>query len=241
MLTVDSREPVEIDHHFRDGGMETLHRTKLDVGDYMWYDADEALILLSRKASDYTQSIFSGHLEDELERCIEAIHSYGSGRLIFLLEGKWTSGYGDGKRGLANFRRQGPRSFVKRFESRAGYLTHVGMQASMLAAGISFVETGSLQETAVMIASLYRRAQDGWPTSLGSRMAPPTVKLTNDDTVRRLLAIWPRLRERQAIELLAFYGSIGEIVKVAREIPEALFARPGIGDGLIKNFQEVIE
>ena len=79
VITCDDREPRKpqnITKLIAEAGVDAEFE-RMDVGDYMMFDKDENLSLVTRKAGDLLQSTFSGHFSAELEGCLEMAHSYG--------------------------------------------------------------------------------------------------------------------------------------------------------------------
>jgi len=245
MILVDHREPckerggkIDMVESLTALGYEAK-RTHLEVGDYQFHDKDQGLILVTRKASDLMESVFSGHFQDELNRCIETIHTYGSGKLFWLLEGVWASGSFDQKHhfGTAYFVRSGPAWFRKAAERNTNPKALIGMQVSAQTAGIYYITTGSKYETALALGVLYDRAQLGWPTRLAHGIKRTELRWSDDTHVQRLMALWPRLNEQTAVEILGRFGTIKAALNAS---PAELLSISGVGKTLVKNLQEVL-
>ncbi len=244
---VDTREPNKPENsictELRDLGM-TIERKMLDVGDFISYDCDDEIIIVSRKAGDLFESIFSGHFSDELNRCINLIESFGGGgKLFWLQEGVWSTAYpSGGKGGMNYFKRSGPQWF-RSSDNHNGASENVmgNVQISLQSAGIYFVQTGSLHETALMLASIYKRGQQGWPSKLTSALHRPVLKWSEDSRVQRLMGLWPHLKEQAAINVVAKFGSIPNIINLALEDEKQLLAVDKVGKTGLQNFQEALQ
>lgn len=252
-IIVDSRETRNI----KTGRQDILDYLKqenvpvesqqLQVGDYWLYDSAEELVLVSRKAADFTDSLYSGHMADELDRCIELIHSYGGGKLFFLLEGPWASSFPNSKKGIGHFKRSGESWFRKQTSSGSSYKVIPGTQISLQTAGLDLLVTNSVHESAMALVSLWERARAGWPTKLTQGISRPELRWHNKNDVEgqkvlRLMALWPHLREEVAFELLRQFGTIGTIIDEVRTEgkPKNLLAIKGVGTTGIENFRSIV-
>jgi hypothetical protein len=179
-----------------------------------------------------------GHINDEFDGCMEAIHSYGQGYLFWLLEGVWASGMPGQTGGMAYFKRKGPDWFRKETACGNSAKGILGMQVSAQTAGVQFLWTPDQAATVDMLETLYNRAQEGWPSKLTQRLVRRPLKWSKSGKVAHLMGLWPRITERQAMALLAHFGSIEGIVLAART--ERLSEVKGIGKQSIINLQEVL-
>lgn len=243
---VDTREPNKpgknICDELRDLGL-TTERQQLEVGDFISYDCDDEIIIVSRKAGDLFTSVFDGHFSDELNRSINLIESLGGGgHLFWLQEGIWTSGYPSGKGGMHYFERSGPKWF-RASGNHNGASENVlpNVELSLWAAGIGLVTSFSLHETALMLAAIYNRGQQGWPSKLTSALKRPTLRWSEDSRIQRLMALWPHLNEQAATNLIAKFGSIRTIVNLAIEDEKQLLAVDKVGKTGVRNFQEALQ
>lgn len=243
---VDAREPNKpessICKELRELGM-TIERKTLEVGDFISYDCDDEIIIVSRKAGDLFDSIFSGHFADELNRCINLIESFGGGKLFWLQEGIWSTAYPSGGTGGMNYFKRSGAKWFRHSDNHNGASENVfgNVQLSLQSAGIHFVQTGTLHETALMLKSIHRRGQEGWPSKLTSALRRPTLKWSEDSRVQRLMGLWPHLKEQAAINLVAEFGSIPNIINLALEDEKKLLAVDKIGKTGLKNFQEALK
>ena len=233
-LVVDSREPDKMHVWLTRLGVPA-ERRQLAVADYRFLDRDDKLVLISRKAGDLLDSVFSGHFADELTRCITLIESHGGGRLIYLQEGLWEASEGDSAR-----------LYRGSASSDTAASVPVATQISLQSAGLMFLATNSPWGTAVALASLYSRAQRGWPSKLMMSLPRPELRWNRneDDEFKktaRLMALWPRLSEQQAVTLLTEHGNIGAIVALAKLEPSPLTITPGVGPKLLDNFRKVVQ
>lgn len=235
-LKIDDREPKEMG-----GLLDALDipnkRERQDIGDFFWLDADELPVVVTRKASDLFQSLFSGHFSDELNRCATLINSLGGGKLIWLIEGPWSgTGVGSG-----HYKKRGSEWFKRFGSTGANITTYFHAQASAIAGGVAIVHTTSVKETAAMLAVLYNRSQEGWPSKLAHPLKLPPLQFMEDTRTVRLQGLWPRLPQRAAQTLLTEYGSVGKILEVAVRDPHEFKRLKGIGSTLVQNLIEVIE
>lgn len=245
MWTCDDREPKKpksIVKLIEEAGCPAEFE-RLDVGDYMSFDRDEELILVTRKASDLLQSTFSGHFSDELDRCLEMATSYGGNpKVFFLVEGPWAP-YGHG---LAHFRRQGGDWFRQTMSHSCDRTLWPNMQISIQTAGLYVVHTTSLQDTAEALVAIWERGQEGWPTKLARTIRRPELRWSNDNRVAQLMALCPKLPEKVATRLIQEFESIGNIVDIARQEYQRKKDNPllqldGFGPTLLKNLQESLK
>lgn len=250
MLTIDDREPLgqmgAHDVRRQDISpmltkLEVPHEAKrIDVGDYIFWDVDGDPCLITRKSSDLLTSVFDGHLSEELEHCINFVNASGGGRIFFLVEGVWATAVRSGG-GINYFRRSSDIYFGQTLDSGADPFLLPNLQVSIQTAGIFYVSTGDLWETALALKAIYRRGMDGWPTRVTQRLARPTLRWSKDDRVARLMAIWPKLSEQLASNLLARYEDMITVFDAVGEDPKK-FAKEndGIGEKLTANILEVL-
>ncbi len=141
------------------------------------------------------------------------------------------------------FKRSGPKWF-RHSDNHNGASENVlgNVQLSLQSAGIYFVQTGSLHETALMLASIHKRGQQGWPSKLTSALRRPTLKWSEDSRVQRLMGLWPHLGEQAAINLVGKFGSIPNIINLAIHGGEKeLLAIDKVGKTGLRNFQEALK
>jgi len=244
MITCDDREPHKpqnITKLIAEAGVDAEFE-RMDVGDYMMFDKDENLSLVTRKAGDLLQSTFSGHFSAELEGCLEMAHSYGpESKVFFICEGPWAN-YGNG---LAHFKRRGGDWFAQVASHSCSRTLWPNMQISLQSSGIYMVHTTSLTETAEALVAIYERGMEGWPTKMARSIKRPELKWTDDNRVAKLMALCHKLPEKVATQLLTEFGSIGAIVDIARNYEKPLknhplLQIPKFGPTLLKNLQEAL-
>ena len=236
ILKIDDREPKEMGSLLTTLGIPNK-RERQDTGDFFWLDTDGLPVVVTRKASDLFQSLFSGHFSDELNRCATLINSLGGGKLIWLIEGPWSGTMV----GSGHFKKRGINWF-KRFGSTGAHIrTYFHAQASAIAGGVAIVHTTSVKETAEMLAVLYNRSQEGWPSKLAHPLKLPPLQFVDDTRTVRLQGLWPRLPQKEAQTLLTKYGSVGKILEVALHDPQEFKQVKGIGPMLVQNLIGVIE
>lgn len=237
MITCDDREPKRpqnIVKLIQDAGGEAEFE-RMDVGDYMMFDRDENLTLVTRKAGDLLQSTFSGHFSEELEGCLEMVHSYGeNSKVFFLCEGPWANyGYG-----LAHFKRRGGDWFAQVASHSCERTLWPNMQISLQTAGLYVVYTTGLVETAEALVAIEQRGMEGWPTKLARSIKRPELRWTDDNRVAKLMALCPKLPEKVALLMLEEFGGIGNIVNMVNEWGgDDLLKIPGFGKTLLMNLR----
>ena len=207
---------------------------KLNSADYLFTDKSNGLILITRKSSDLFDSIHSGHFQDELERCINEINEYGKGRLFWIQEGPWAAIEGD----IAYYKHANRDWFRQSKRHRDRPIGFPAMQISLQSAGGMFIWTATLYDTALALASLYRRGKDGWPTKFTYSPHRPQLRWSNDKRVQCLMGLIPRLREQQAVRMLERFGSIRKVLEAT---PEELKEIEGLGPKGIENIQEALD
>lgn len=241
MWTCDDREPKKpqsIVQLIEAQGVDAEF-DRLDVGDYMSFDRDEELILVTRKSSDLLSSVFDGHFSDELDGCLNMIDSYGGGRLFFLLEGPWAN-FGSG---LAHFKRTGGDWFRKGAVHSCDRTMLPNLQVSLQTAGIFMVCTTNLVETSEALVAIWQRGQEGWPTTITQGRKRPALKWSKDSRVSKLMALTPKLPEKTAKAMITQFGDIGAIVDEARKEYKLKSKHPllqveGFGPTLLKNLRD---
>ena len=235
-LLVDTREPAFMTDYIIEASAPAKDE-KLHEGDYSFLDRDGGLVLVSRKASDLLDSIFDGHLQDEFDRMISKINKHGSGSAWFLLEGVWAQ-HGSA---VSYYTATGDKWFRLRdthHRVQPGILE--GLQISLQSAGIQMLWTSSQKHTALTLAKLYKRAQEGWPSKITKPVPRATLRFSTDERVRRLMGLWPGLAEKEASAAIAKYGTITEIVRRAHDDDASLLEIPGIGIKTLNNLKEVL-
>ncbi len=212
-----------------------------DVADYFFWDSNQEPVLITRKAGDLLTSVFDGHLQDEIERCINFIKSFGGeGKLFWLLEGVWSHASFDG--GIGYFKRSGAEWFRRVQDSGADPYLLPGLQVSAQTAGLHFISTGDLYDTALMLKQIYTRGMNDWPTKLITRLPRPKLKWGGDSRIARLMAIWPSLNETTATNLLLRYATIWDVLEAVRSDPKEFSKEnKGIGAKGVLNIQEVLD
>ena len=215
--------------------------TKLDVGDFQFEDANGGMVLVTRKATDLFDSLYSGHLSEELSAMVKAVTQYGKGSVWFMLDGIFV-GTKSGNIGV--YTTTGSSEWLRLKNERVGEPSMIsGLAASLWASGIGFLPTTYPPAT---LKSLWERAEKvndkgEWPSSVARGVEKPTLKWhENDSKVARLMALWPRLAERPAAQLIQDFGSIREIVRIAGVDDKKLLSIPGIGKVGLNNFKETL-
>ncbi len=242
-IVVDTREPVELIEKLEGMG-RTVDRQQITVSDFIFDDGEGEVVLVSRKAGDLYTSIFSGHFADELNKCMNYIESCGrGGKLFWLQEGEWSTQYPGGGSGMRYFKRSGPEWFRSSDNSHRGVSEKVyaNVQLSLQAAGIWYVSTGTIHETALMLNSIYLRKNQGWPSRMTSSLKRPELKWGDDSRAQRLMALWPHLKEVSAVSLLDKYTTIGNLVAMMRAGDGKLLLEiKGVGKKGLENFEEAL-
>jgi len=211
VLLVDDREKAAAQYVRRLAAEDVPATVKrLDVGDFMFRDWEDSLVLVSRKAGDLMDSIYSKHLNEEMDRCIRAVESYGRGSVWFLYESHYS----------------------RDFNPTLFDATVISLQLS----GVRFLWTTDVPRT---LAILYKRAMAGWPVTLGRALKQPDVApWQRDERVPRLMAMWPRLSERLAVKLLRKYGTIKGVIQAVEAGGKLDIA--GLGPKSIANVRKVV-
>lgn len=245
MIICDTREPrpnaqypkrENIARLIEERGVGTKWE-QLEVGDYLLQDADGYPVVVTRKASDLFESVFSGHFKDEIQKCVNLVNSSGGGRVFFLLEGPWATGSG----GMGFYRKAGPQYFRRVSAHHPAPATLPNLLVSLQSAGIFVVYTTSLPETADALVAIHRRALEGWPTGITKGLKRPELKWSDDSRVARLMALWPNLREDVAVALLERHQTIREVIRLSQEFPEILLQTHGLGAKGLQNLKSVVD
>ncbi len=213
----------------------------LQVGDYQCFDNEGGLVLVTRKGSDLYQSLNTGHFQRELDDCVNAVNSFGSGRVFMHFEGPWATGLRGGGGGMGYFPRSGNDWFRKGATAGNNAQSYYGMQVSAQSAGLFFTWAPDTYGTCLLLKSIYERAQEGWPTKLTHGSPRPKLRWSNDSRVANLIGLWPGLQEKVAIALLTRFGSVGRILDLARVSPADLLAEKGLGKKGLENLLKVLE
>lgn len=125
MLYVDTREkgslPIKIIDELKDVKRETL-----DAGDYCIFTNDKPVLIERKKYDDFVQSIMSGRLDEQLEKCKQVTDN-----IILLLEGTGTK------------------------YSKMSYKSYVAKIASISLKGIQIVNLRNSSESFVFIKKLH--------------------------------------------------------------------------------------
>ena len=225
------------------------------AGDFLLWDEQNVTHFVTRKASDFAESLMSGHFSDEIqkiladplfirERPISERQMDGPSprpsRIFFIVEGAWA--------GL----NQGKSSYMKRVSTefmKTTWTTKVSIdslshaQISASTAGIEILHTADLRGTASMLAALVDRARRGWPTRIGHQIRRVQPEARNVyPPLARLLGLWPRLSEKAATALLAEYGTLGAVIEAALSghADDIVKGDFGIGAKGLANFKEVL-
>ena len=223
--------------------------TRSHVGDFQFHDANGGLVIVTRKANDLFDSLYSNHLAEELSQCVKVVSQFGKGSVWFLLDGIFVPTRFDGKDSQIGIYTTTGRNteWLHLQTERAGQPSmFVGLAASLWAVGVGFVPTTHVPSA---LKNLYGRAQkvdaEGlWPSSIMRGVQRPALKWHSDDSkVGRLTALWPHLKERPASLLIAKFGSIREIGRMVGTGPgcKKLLEVPGVGIKGIENLKEVVQ
>lgn len=248
-LVIDSREPVgqkangrrreDIRKHLDPYAVSYSVET-LVAGDFKLWDDSDVCQFVTRKGSDYAESLFSGHFSEELAGIIadpDFVVQQGDSprysRIFFIMEGVWADLGG----AIGYFKRVSGTYFRNTFTHNARLDTLLHANLSVSSAGIILVPTADLRATAGTLAALVDRAGRGWPTTVTKTSRRPQPKSTSDARVARLMGVWPRLREAQAVALLERWGTIWDVLGAARL---GTVDTPGIGKASLANIQGVL-
>ena len=228
ILVIDDREPYEAIGSVLADEDVPYRVERITVGDFAWTVNGE-LILVSRKGSDFMSSLFSGHMQDEFTRCIQAIKDYGAGKLFFIDEGVWAPGLN--QPGMNRYKRAGDEWFRRTYKQGGNKKARVGSFVSMASAGITVSPTADIHETSLALVAIYKKSLLGWPTKIAAGLAKPDLRWNAANSLTfRLCALWPRLREETAESLLDTHGTIMNVLDAVCQNPkELLKTTDGLG------------
>ena len=217
--------------------------TRLDAADFQFFDANGGLVMVTRKATDLFDSMYSKHLNDELRACIGAVKAYGKGSVWFMLDGIYV-GTHSGNIGV--YTSTGQSEWLRLKNERVGDPQLItSLQASLQAVNVNFIST-TFPPAALKV--LWERAQkvdeEGqWPSSFMRGTARPDMKWHSKSTpVAHLCTLWPRLNERAAAEMISKFGSIAKVVELAGTDDgiKQLLAIDKVGKKGIENFRGIV-
>jgi len=187
-------------------------------------------------------------MQDEFDRMLQAVDDHGSGSVWYLEEGLYH------QVGKTLFYLTPTRLYEKSDKAMWFRETHqwdvhpgwlVGVHQSISAAGILCMHTTDVTSTGYELARLYKRAQEGWKSSMTKASPRSKHRLVHDPKVRSLLGLWPKLSAAQAVALLERDGfqalvlAIGELDKPAMQ--EDFLSIKGIGQKTIDSMLEVLK
>lgn len=249
-IRIDDREkvppPAVTAGWLQDHGVEAKV-DRLTQGDFSFLDGNGGMVLVTRKAKDLFDSVYSKHLNEELEGCIKTVAQYGKGSVWFMLDGIYVPTRFAGKDSqIGVYTTTGRNTEWLHLETeRAGQPTMIaGIAASLWASGIGFLPTTHVPSTLKLLYERGQKVDDKgrWPSSISRGVQRPQLKWHSDTSkVARLMALWPRLPERPASLLMAEFGSIREIVRLAKVDEKKLLSIPGVGKTGLTNFKEVLD
>lgn len=250
-LVVDDREPIgqkgsngkpreDVRKYLDTHGVSYVLDT-LTASDYKLWDDLDIAHYVTRKSSDFAESLFSGHFQDEIQKILvdpdfitQSEQPFRYSRVFFVMEGVW-DGVGNATQ---FFKRVGPNYFRGIHTSNAAVGTLHHAQVSLSSVGIEILHTGSLAGTASMLAALVDRAARGWPAKFTQRLKRPQPQKTGDVRVQRLMGLWPNLREDQAAKALEAYGSVRSVIDATST---GRFHVQGIGSKGLDNVLGVLD
>lgn len=224
MLLIDRREVQE--HPDIPSKIDIPHIIDtLYAGDYAFLDARQEPLGIERcEIGNYIQKLRSGELESQMNRCDESYMS-----IILLIEGVFDSVDGF----LATYR-LGRRGYFRthiyphtRFESVMSSLIR------MSELGIEVIFSPNFDSTLDLVKAIYvQRTKPEEEHSLFKRVRAIKipVKLTNNPSVPRLMALCPRLPEKTAIRLINRFDTIWNVLNTS---DEEILKVEGMGKGLL--------
>lgn len=241
VLLVDDREkqppPAHTVDYLKNKGIPAEIR-RMDVADFEWEDSNGGIVLVTRKATDLFDSMYSNHLAEELSACARMVTEYGKGSVWFLLDGIYVPTM-TGNIGV--YTTTGNSEWLHLKTERAGSPRMIqALQASLFAIGVGVITTTHVPST---LQTLYERSQkvdkDGnWPSTIRRGIQKPLLRWHSDDSkIARLMSLWPRLAERPAALLIDTYKSIPAVMAAS---DKELLALPGIGKTGVAKFREVL-
>ena len=235
MLVIDDRE-----HAVKTTAFETYkvpaEKQRLEVGDYSFIDSEGQLNLITRKSSDLPQSVYSGHFQKEIADMVAVINGVGGGRLWYIQEGMYTTGW----KGLKYWKYDVNRGWSEAWEHKGDSGTSLSMEVSLGSIGVSTIHTANLHETIRVLARLYQKGQEGWPTTLTAGIPKRKMSVRRDERLNSLMGFWRGLSEKNAVSLLKTYGDIESIMKVAFTEPNNFLEIKGIGPRAVDKLTEIL-
>ena len=241
ILLVDDREkqppPEHTVNYLKNKGVPAEIR-RMDVADFQWEDSNGGIVLVTRKASDLFDSLYSHHFAEELSACSKMVTEYGKGSVWFMLDGIYVPTITGG---IGVYTTTGNSEWLHLKTERAGSPRMIqSIQASLFAVGVGVITTTHVPST---LQTLYERSQKvdsegNWPSTIRRGIQKPVLKWHSDDSkVARLMSLWPRLAERPASKLIEMYGTIPAVIAAS---DTELRALPGIGKTGVAKFREVL-
>jgi ERCC4-type nuclease len=213
MIIVDSREPAQLKDalpQFIDVTVETLK-----YGDYLWTKKDGSLRVIERKTlDDLISSLRTNRLEEQLAGCIKEYR-----RVSLLVEGSLFE-----KGGII------PTTFMDLKPEMFNNL-----MCSIQEHNIEFLWSPSLKYTPKILLALWKRdqkPQESKKLLMGKVQRKNPMIFHRDKRIGVLMAVWERLPEKVAAELVKQYGGLFGVLHA----PEKdLLKIKGLGKGLIHN------
>lgn len=224
-IIVDIYEPNAIKVAL--GDMVTV--APLETGDYIWLDSEARTLGLERKeASDYTSSLTSGRLSEQLKRLIETYDFP-----ILLTEGNFNSNHD----GLVMVPGKNGHLINK-------HIPFMAIQSSLFElqlAGVYHLHANNQQTTARLIKGLYEWSQKKEHSLLNARSRINTITGRADDPIWLLMGL-PGIGVTLAKSLLELFGSpftVFQAFSNPRMHPVIKQIR-GINDAKIDQVREVL-
>ncbi len=196
----------------RSGIIDILKRTDgyqievktLDCGDYLVGDN----CVVERKAAvDFFASILDGRFISQAKLMSESF-----GRCIYIIEGNL---------------HKTPHNFTK--AAMYGALSFLSVLE-----GISIIPSASIEETAALVATMARHAQQGLGYVPALRVSKPKEKETSKLYVIEGL---PGIGGKRAKDVLAYFGSVAKVFSASRE---EWLTMPGMGKSTVDKIFTVI-
>lgn len=235
MLVIDDREHAVKVTAFKPYDVPAEKR-RLEIGDYSFIDSEGQLNLITRKSSDLPQSVYSGHFQKEIADMVAAVNGVGGGRLWFIQEGMYTTGY----KGLKYWKYHPNSGWTEAWQHNGDSGTSLSMEVSLGSIGVSTIHTANLHETIRVLARLYQKGAEGWPTTLTAGIPKRKMSVRRDERLNSLMGFWRGLSEKNAVSLLKTYGSIQKIMEVAFTEPNNFLEIKGIGPKAVDKLTEVL-
>ena len=208
---------------------------RLEIGDYSFVDSNGEINLITRKSSDLPQSVYSGHFQREIADMVDVVNGVGGGRLWYIQEGMYTTSF----KGLKYWKYNGDK-WTEAWQHAGDRGTSLSMEVSLGSIGVATIHTANLHETIKVLARLYQKGKEGWPTTLTAGIPRRKMSVRRDERLNSLMGFWRGLSEKHAATLLKEYGNLGKIFEQMFDAPDEFLKLKGIGPKSLAKLKEVL-